>query len=72
MTSLADGRSLPPKDGDEWRIFFGRFEKLAVGSSVASPAWSWGRIGDPDNHIPERFTRVTFSRLPVEKTSWQE
>jgi hypothetical protein len=62
MKHLAGGRSLPPKDGDEWRVFFGRFEKLAIGSSVASPSWAWGRIGDTDNHIPERFTRVTFSR----------
>ncbi len=66
MTHLANGRPLPPKDGDEWRIFFGRYEKLPVGDTVAGPAWSWGRIGDPDNHLPERFTRVTFSEKPVE------
>jgi hypothetical protein len=65
MAHLADGRSLPPKDGDEWRIFFGRFERLPIGSTVASPAWSWGRIGDGDNHMPERFTRVTFSERPA-------
>ncbi len=68
MTHLANGRSLPPRDGDEWRVFFGRFEKLAVGDAVVSPAWSWGRIGDSDNHIPDRFTRVHFSTMPVEKT----
>ncbi|MCX6560564.1 MAG: carbohydrate-binding family 9-like protein [Candidatus Aminicenantes bacterium] len=66
MAHLAGGRSLPPKDGDEWRIFFGRFGKLAVGEAVVSPAFSWGRIGDGDNHIPERFTRVTFSERPVD------
>jgi len=65
MTHLAGGRRLPPKDGDEWRIFFGRFERLPIGSTVASPAWSWGRIGDGDNHMPERFTRVTFSERPA-------
>ena len=65
MKHLAAGRSLPPKDGDEWRIFFGRFEKLPVGNGVVSPAWSWGPIGDRDNHIPERFTRVDFSRAVV-------
>ena len=69
MTHLADGRSLPPADGDEWRIFFGRFEKLAVGNAVVSPAWSWGRIGDTDNHIPERFTRVHFLTATVEEIS---
>ena len=62
MKHLAGGRSLPPNHGDEWRIFFGRFEKLPVGNGVVSPAWSWGRIGDGDNHIPERFTRVDFSK----------
>jgi hypothetical protein len=61
MGHLAGGRSLPPKDEDEWRIFFGRFQKLRVGSGIASPAWSWGRVGDGDNHIPERFTRVRFA-----------
>lgn len=29
MTWLANGRSLPPKPGDIWRIFFGRFQKMA-------------------------------------------
>jgi hypothetical protein len=65
MKHLADGRPLPPVDGDEWRIFFGRFEKLPVGSAVVSPAWSWGRVGDRDNHIPERFTQVKFSTRAV-------
>jgi hypothetical protein len=65
MKHLAGGRSLPPVNGDEWRIFFGRFEKLPVGNRVVSPAWSWGRIGDGDNHIPERFTVVKFSTQPV-------
>ncbi len=69
MTHLADGRSVPPEDGDEWRIFFGRFEKLPVGDAVVSPAWSWGRIGDTDNHIPERFTRVHFLTATVEEIS---
>jgi len=66
MKWLANGRSLPPKPGDEWRIFFGRFQKLRVGDTVASPAWSWGRVGDGDNHIPECFTRVVFSDKTVD------
>ena len=67
MKWLANGRSLPPKADDEWRIFFGRFQKLRVGDSVASPAWSWGRIGDGDNHMPECFTRVVFSNTQVDE-----
>jgi hypothetical protein len=65
MKHLAGGRSLPPNPGDEWRVFFGRFEKLPVGTGIVSPSWSWGRIGDSDNHIPERFTRVHFSKEVV-------
>ena len=61
MTHLAGGRSRPPRDGDEWRIFFGRYERLPIGDTEAGPAWAWGRVGDGDNHKPERFTRVTFS-----------
>jgi hypothetical protein len=61
MAHLADGRSLPPKDGDAWRIFFGRFGKLNVFGRDVGNAMSFGRVGDGDNHLPERFTRVTFS-----------
>ena len=61
MTHLAGGRSLPPQDGDTWRIFFGRFGKLAVGNTIVGNAMSWDRIGDNDNHLPERFTHVSFS-----------
>lgn len=49
--------------------FFGRFGKLAIGNSRVGNAMSWDRIGDSDNHLPERFTRVSFSTLttPADK-----
>ncbi len=65
MKHLANGRSLPPRDGDEWRIFFARFEKLPVGNSFAHPAWSWGRMGVYDSHVPKRYPRLTFSKKTV-------
>lgn len=61
MSHLAKGRSLPPRDGDQWRVFFGRFGKLAVGNTMVGNAMSWDPTGDNDNHLPERFTRVSFS-----------
>jgi hypothetical protein len=61
MTQLAGNRSLPPMESDIWKIFFGRFGKLPMGNSVVSNAMSWDLIGDNDNHMPERFTRVKFS-----------
>jgi len=68
MKWLANGRSLPPEEGDEWNIFFGRFEKLELADrrTDPQPAWSWNRIGTPDTHTPEKFTRVQFSTQFVE------
>jgi hypothetical protein len=61
MTQLAGGRALPPKENDIWRIFLGRFGKLAIGNNVVSNSMSLDPVGDNDNHLPERFTRVSFS-----------
>jgi hypothetical protein len=65
MTLLSGGRSLPPNNGDIWRIFFGRFGKLQVGNTLVGNAMSWNLIGDNDNHLPERFTHVSFSTQPT-------
>jgi hypothetical protein len=63
MTPLANGRSLPPNDGDEWRMFFGRFEKLMCGGAEINPhpAWVWTPHGVYDTHQPDRWTAVRFS-----------
>jgi hypothetical protein len=63
MTKLAGSRNLPPKDSDMWRIFLGRFGKLITGNTVVSTSMALDRVGDNDNHLPERFTRVSFSTL---------
>ncbi len=60
MGHLADGRALPPQDGDEWRMFFGRFQKISIGSSDVQAAWCLTPHGKYDTHIPERFTPVRF------------
>jgi hypothetical protein len=63
MRPLANGRALPPKPGDEWRLFFGRFEKLmSAGREMEPhPAWCWTPHGVYDTHRPECWTRVVFS-----------
>lgn len=63
MRWLANGRQLPPKEGDVWKFFFGRFEKLlASGLEVTPhPAWVWSKHGIYDTHRPERWTAVQFS-----------
>ena len=63
MTSLANGRPLPPEDGDVWKMFFGRFEKLTFGGSELNPhpAWVWNPHGVYDTHRPERWQEIRFS-----------
>lgn len=67
MKHLAGGRPLPPREGDEWRIFFGRFEKLLSGGREIQPhpAWCWSPHGVFDTHLPDRWTRVVFSEQRV-------
>lgn len=64
MRDLADGRALPPAPGDEWRMFFSRFQKVEAGGREIEPhpAWAWTPHGVYDSHLPERFTRVRFVR----------
>jgi len=62
MKWLKNGRSLPPKDGDIWGMFFGRFQKLMnAGSEVQPhPAWVLKPHGKYDTHQPENFPKVCF------------
>ncbi|GAB4530903.1 MAG: hypothetical protein OHK0046_51690 [Anaerolineae bacterium] len=71
MTWLANGRNLPPQDGDTWRIFFGRFQKLMnAGQEVQPhPAWVMSPHGVYDTHRPECFPHIIFSDVDVDKVS---
>lgn len=68
MNWLANGRSLPPQDGDTWRIFFGRFQKLLnAGKEVQPhPAWVLSSHGIYDTHQPDRFPYITFSQTSID------
>ncbi len=63
MKWLAGNRPVPPRDGDVWRMFFGRFEKLTPSGREVQPhpAWCWNAHGVYDTHLPERWTCVHFS-----------
>jgi hypothetical protein len=64
---LADGRSLPPREGDIWRIDCSRFQHIGRDGERLDPAagWTWNRHGHYDSHIPETFTHVHFSTASV-------
>ncbi len=67
LSLLADGRSLPPKDGDVWRIDCSRFQKVGRSGELLDPSagWTWNRHGHYDSHIPEVFPYVEFSTRSV-------
>jgi hypothetical protein len=70
MGWLANGRALPPLDGDVWRAFFARFQKMQnAGATVQPhPAWLLSSHGVSDTHQPACFPYITFAdRLPPDE-----
>lgn len=58
----ADGRALPPRDGDVWRLDFSRFNQYREAPPANdSGGWAWSAHGVWDSHIPECFPYITFS-----------
>ncbi len=68
MRWLANGRSLPPQNGDIWRMFFGRFEKLVMSGKEVEPhpAWVMSPHGIYDTHQPQCFPYIEFSEKVIE------
>ena len=59
--AAADGRALPPREGDTWRMDFSRFNQYkAAPPAVDSGGWTWSPHGAWDSHIPELFAKVQF------------
>ena len=61
-----DGRALPPRDGDVWRMDFSRFNMYREAPPAQdSGGWAWSAHGVWDSHIPELFPYIHFSTKPV-------
>ncbi|HVX51681.1 MAG TPA: carbohydrate-binding family 9-like protein [Chitinophagaceae bacterium] len=62
LTLLAGGRSIPPKNGDTWSLFLGRFQKLVVGGMEVTPhpAMALNSHGIYDTHLPAKWSRISF------------
>lgn len=61
-----DGRSLPPREGDVWRMDFSRFNQCKEAPPAQdSGGWAWSAHGVWDSHIPELFPYVHFTNDPV-------
>lgn len=67
LAPLADGRSLPPRHGDVWRMDCSRFQKIGRDGESLDPCagWTWNPHGHYDSHIPEVFPVITFSEQEV-------
>ena len=62
----AEGRALPPHDGDVWRMDFSRFNQYKEAPPAKdSGGWFWSRHGVWDSHIPECFPYVRFTTNDV-------
>jgi len=69
----ADNRSLPPREGDVWRMDFSRFNTYkAPPPAKDSGGWVWTRHGVWDSHIPECFVYVRFTTNEVSSRSAAE
>jgi len=65
-----DGRSLPPKEGDVWRMDFSRFNTYKEAPPAKdSGGWFWTPHGIWDSHIPECFAYITFSTNTVQSVN---
>ena len=59
---LANGKTLPPSNGDTWKMFLGRFQKFMSGGKeiIPHPAWSLNSHGVYDTHLPDKWSCVEF------------
>ena len=66
LLARGDGRALPPRDGDTWRMDFSRFNKYREAAPAGdSGGWAWSAHGVWDSHVPELFPYIHFSTAPV-------
>lgn len=62
MKWLSGGKALPPKPGDEWRVYLGRNEKLRVNGADICVGWAADSIGHNDTHTPEKFSVIKIAK----------
>jgi Carbohydrate family 9 binding domain-like len=62
LSLLANGRSIPPQNGDVWNMFLGRFQKLLLSGIEVQPhpASALTAHGIYDTHLPEKWSRIEF------------
>lgn len=65
--TITDGRALPPRDSEVWRMDFSRFNTYkAAPPAVDSSGWTWSSHRVWDSHVPECFPYIHFSTQTIE------
>jgi hypothetical protein len=61
--ALFPNRTFPPREGDELKMDFSRFEQLYINGQELDPhpGWTWSPHGKYDSHLLEKFTTIKFS-----------
>ncbi len=59
---LANGKNIPPANGDIWNMFLGRFQKIMAGGKEVTPhpAMALNSHGIYDTHLPDKWSRIEF------------
>lgn len=65
ILAKGDGRALPPRNNDVWRMDFSRFNTHKK-DTTDSGGWAWSSHGVWDSHVPECFTYIRFSDETVD------
>jgi hypothetical protein len=66
VLTKGDGRSLPPSEGDVWRMDLSRFNQYKEAPPANDPGgWAWSPHGVWDSHVPECFPHIEFSQQTV-------
>ena len=66
VLAQGDGRAVPPRDGDTWRMDFSRFNTCREARPAEdSGGWAMNAHGIWDSHIPELFPYIHFSTAVV-------
>lgn len=62
LNILANGRTIPPSNGDVWNMFLGRFQKLVLSGKEVQPhpAMALNSHGIYDTHMPSKWSKIEF------------
>jgi len=62
LNLLANGRTIPPTNGDIWSMFLGRFQKLVLSGIEVQPhpAMALNSHGIYDTHMPSKWSKIEF------------